>query len=312
MTLGELRDQVEALLSSGQIKLPIESGIHLTDGKKGWQTIVFSKKFITTPSVIAQGTFKTGSFPQVTVDIPTVSIPAITLPTVEIPSITVPNVTIPTIPYHIPRLDIRQAITGHDTISSYMAHENRAAFYASTDWWRYTLVLIPIREAIAGVSFAMGAFLGSFFDWFIGDYIQPHFDNVESTLRDVRDTINNDIIGKGTTPKAGSVNRAFDDLEDALQSALDEITGGVNTGYETLRRSIEGAFDSVRTQINSAYKQTEEEIENAINNQVNRLYEYLGVLDGAPFVPTKIANVSSAGFHLYSTGADYHWIAVGL
>ena len=313
LTLGELRDQIESLLSSGQVQLPIESGIYKTDGKKGWQTVYFSKRFITTPSVIAQGTFKSGSFPQIAVDIPTMAIPPITLPSIEIPSITVPNVTVPTIPYRIPRLDIRTAITGYSTISEYMAYENRASFYAHTDWWNYTLVLIPIREAIAAVAFGIGAFVGSFLDWFVNSYIQPHFDNVESTLRGVRDIINSDIIGSASSPKAGSVNRAFDDLEDALQSALDEITSGVNTGYETFKGSVEGAFEGVTGQINEAFGQTEKEIENAINNQVSRLYEYLGVLDGAPFVPTKIANVSSAGFHLYSTGApEYHWVAIGV
>jgi len=314
LTIRDLREAILALFKTGQVSLPIESGIYLTGGNVGWQTVTFQKTFLTAPAVVAQGTFKAGSYsPQYKVDIPSITVPSILLPIISIPPITVPNVTIPAIPYIVPRLNIRDMLSPYTSISAYMAAAGENAFLANTEWWTWTLVLAPIRTAISAVVYLIGGFVGGFFDEFVSEYIQPQLTNIENVLKKVKNVIDLDIIGTKYNPNAGSINRAFDDLENALQTALDGIIGGVNAGYEVLRDTAQEGFDTVTGTVNESSLMVEHAIEDAINSQIERLYEFLGILDGAPMVPTKVQNVTNRGFQLYSTGASqYSWVAVGI
>ncbi|MHA1290672.1 MAG: hypothetical protein ACTSPB_25085 [Candidatus Thorarchaeota archaeon] len=311
VTVGELRSAIEQMLSSGQIQLPIESGIYKTGGKKGWFPVTFRKRFSIIPSVTVQGTFKTSTMKTYSVNLPSISVPTIAIPSVSIPSFKVPNVTIPTLPFKIPRLNIVKMLSGYDSIAKYLGAENKKKYLTDTiafSWWPADIG----RQVGAVGAYAMGFFIGTFLDWYTDAYIQPHFDNVEATLKGIKNKIDSDIIGKASDPKDGSINKAFDDLEGAIQTAIDGIVKGTNTAIKTVRDGAQKGLDTVRKGVNDGFKKSELAVEDSINNSIKRLFEYLGVLDGAPFMPTKIKDVTGNGFLLYSTGApEYHWVAVG-
>lgn len=307
-----MKDTIAGLFQTGQIDLPVESGIIKTAEGAKWVTVTFKKRFLSTPSVVVQGSFQSGTLKRYTVDIPSITVPSISLPSITIPKVAVPNVTVPTIAYHIPRLNIVDMLSGYNSISTYMGAQVRQQFINATtalNWFPANVA----RDVVATGTSVIGEFIGTFFDWFVSDYIQPHFDNVESILKGIRSIINDDIIGQQKSPKAGSINKAFDTLETSLQTALDNVVNRTNDAFKVVRDSTQKAFNDVKTGIDTTAKSVETSVESAINDQVARLYEYLGILDGAPFVPTKIANVTNYGFQFYSTGkGEYHWVSVGI
>lgn len=322
LTIRDLREAIQALFQTGQVSLPVESGIHLTDSKVGWQTIVFQKTFLTAPAVVAQGTFKAGSYlPDYKVDIPSITVPKITIPTFHIERILVPTVTIPTIKYSIPDLNIRQLLpAGYSTIAAYMGAEAKKA----VDDLMSTPTFLAITIALGGGTYIFQTlvgqlyysafyFAGGFLDWFITDFLQPHFTLVEDIATDIRNKLKYDIIGIATSPKTGSINWGLRTLKDNIQVALDELVDETNLNITTIVDSTQYAIDTVSGIINESSLTVEAAIEDAVNEQIVRLYEFLGILDGAPMVPTKVQNVTNMGFQLYSTGASqYSWVAVGI
>lgn len=321
LTIRDLREAIEALFKTGQVSLPIESGIHLTGGKTGWQTVRFNRVFMTAPAVVAQGAFKAGTYsPDYKVDIPSILVPKITIPTFHIERIVVPTVTIPTIDYAIPDLNIRQLLpAGYSTVAEYLGSEAKKSALSvmnSPAFIALTLGLgggLLFQWLIGDLYYAAFSFVGGFFDWFITDFLQPHFNLVENIAKGVRDKLRNDIIGLSASPKAGSINWGLRSLRDNIQVALDELITETNLNIATIVDGTQFAIDTVTGTINESSLTVEHAIEDAVNDQIERLYEFLGILDGAPLVPTKVQNVTNSGFQLYSGGApSYSWVAVGI
>lgn len=313
VTIGELQKTIENLVDSGNIRLPIESGQRTTGGDSAWIKVIFSSRFNRTPAVNVTGEFKSAKLKQYKVDIPSIEIPEISLPVLEIPTVNIPDLTIPTLPFEIPRISLIEQISGYESVAKYMGEEMRKSFMEWSEFWQYSIVLIPIREGIAGLTYLIGYFMGSFFDWFVNNYIQPSIDNVQNVIKDIKDRIDNELIGKPTAPAEGSLNALFDEIEVSFQEAIDEVTVGVNSGVKSLRDEIQFSFDSVRNEVNTGTKAVEIAVEDSINNQISRLFDFLGVADGQPIVPVKVRNVTPEGFEFYSTGSGiYYWSAICL
>jgi hypothetical protein len=268
---------------------------------------------MTSPSVVVTGELKTQNLKQYKVDLPTIEIPQITIPEIAIPKIDVPDVTIPVLPFKIPRVNLVELISGYDTISAYMATEMSDSFLESTEWWGIVPILSSIRSAISGVVYIIGHFMGGFFDWFANNYVQPSIDNIQNVVKDLKDKIDYELIGDPEAPQLDSMNYVFDQMEMKLQDAVDEMVVGINLALKSVGDEVQTSFDTVRNTVNRGTRAIEVGIEDAINNQITRLFEYLGVFDGEPFVPVKVKDVTRNGFKYYSTGAGtYHWVAISL
>lgn len=314
-TITRLRSQLQDLIDSGEValRLPIESGRSQTHGRAGWVQVSFSKPFGISPSVVVTGELKTQKLKQYKVDLPSVEIPQITIPEIEIPRIVVPDVEIPLLPFKIPRIKLVELISGYETISEYMAKEMSDSFLDSTEWWQIVPILAQIRSAISGVVYIIGYFMGGFFDWFSNSYIQPSIDHIQNVIKELKDKVDFELIGDPAAPQVDSMNYVFDQMETKLQDALDELVVGMNLSLKSIGDEVQTSFDTVKNTVNRGTKAIELGIEDAINNQITRLFEYLGVFDGAPFVPVKVKSVTRNSFEYYSTGAGtYHWIAVSL
>ncbi len=252
---GLFSDAEMSLTSAGDY-LPILRGTAKTNGSKGWKRIYFSQPFKTPPQVIVQGSPGLSDYKPREVKFDTIEIPDIDVPIINV---ALPNIDLP-------------------DLSTFLISQINATAWSNTgnilvDGFENTL-----KAPVIAMLLIFSHYIGQAFDKFVDEYIQPMLDNVISVLRKLRDTLNEDIIGTPSAPKAGTINKALDDTREQVEVVINQIAGTM---------------------------------EAAINNTTDFVFEFVGIIDKIPIAPTAVQNITNSSFELYSTGGEYSWIAIG-
>jgi hypothetical protein len=253
---GLFSDAQKSISSTGDY-LPILRGTVDTHGSKGWKRVIFSQTFKSPPQVMIQGSPGLSDYKPREVKFAAVNIPNIDVPTINV---SLPNIQMP-------------------DFSEFLINQINATAWSNTG----NVILDSLANVSKAPFIAMllifSHYIGQAFDKFNDDYIEPILNNIVQIIRNLRDTLNRDIIGLTDNPKVGTINKALDDTREQVENVINQIAGTM---------------------------------EFAINNTVDYVFEFLGVIDKIPLAPTATQNVSGTSFEFYSAGGKYDWFAIGV
>lgn len=262
--MAEVLTQIQELFSSAQTTLtstgdylPILRGTIKTGGAKGWKRVFFSKAFKYPPQVIIQGSPGLSEYKPREVKFATVKIPNVDIPTINV---TLPDLNLP-------------------DLSTFLISQINATAWSNTGNPIIDAAANVTRAPIIAILLIFSHYIGQAFDKFSDEYIEPMFNQLIQVIRDLRDALNNDIIGLPSNPKEGTINKALDDTREQVELVINQIS---------------------------------ETMEFAINNTVDYVFEFVGVIDKIPLAPTATRNISGTSFEFYSAGGDYDWFSIGV
>jgi len=253
---GLFSDAQTSISSAGEY-LPILRGTAKTNGSKGWKRIYFSQPFRSSPQVIVQGSPGISDYKPRKVSFGTIDIPDIDIPIIDV---ALPNINIP-------------------DLSTFLIGQINATAWSNTGNPIVDALSNTAKAPIIAILLIFSHYVGQAFDKFADEYIEPILNRVVEIVRELRDKLNNDIIGLPDNPKIGTINRALDDTREQVETVINQIS---------------------------------KTMEFAINNTVDYVFEFIGVIDKIPLAPTATRNVTTTSFELYSAGGDYDWMAIGV
>ncbi|MBU1173458.1 MAG: hypothetical protein KKD44_28155 [Proteobacteria bacterium] len=253
---GLFSDAQMSLTSAGDY-LPMLRGTVNTRGSKGWKRVYYAQPFKTPPQVFVQGSPGISDYkPR----------------KIQFESVNIPNVDIPIIDVKLPDIQLPD-------VSTFLINQINATAWDNTGNIILDALTNTAKAPIIAVLLIFSHYVGQAFDKFNNEYIEPMLNKIVQILRDIRDKINNDLIGLPANPKIGSINRALDDSREQLEAVINQIG---------------------------------DTMEFAINNTVDYVFEFIGMVDKIPIAPTAVQNVTETSFEFYSNGGDYGWMALGI
>jgi hypothetical protein len=262
--MAEVLAQLQSIFSNAQISLtsagdylPILRGTVDTAGSKGWKRVYFSHTFKDAPQVIVQGSpgisdYKPRKISFAKVDIPDINVPLI--------NVALPDVDLP-------------------DISTFLITQINNTAWSNTGNIIIDALSNTSRAPIIAVLLIFAHYVGQAFDKFVNEYIEPMLNHIVAMMRDMRDKLNNDIIGNPSNPKMGTLNKALDDTREQIEVVINQISGTMET---------------------------------AINYTTDFVYEFMGIADKIPIAPTAVQNITNSSFEFYSAGGTYQWVAIGI
>jgi len=191
---------------------------------------------------------------------------------VQFESVNIPNVDIPIINVSLPDIQLPD-------VSTFLINQVNATAWTNTGNPIIDVLSNTTKAPIIAILLIFSYYVGQAFDKFNDEYIEPMLNRIVAIIRDIRDKINVDLIGMPENPKAGSINKALDDSREQLEAVINQIG---------------------------------DTLEFTINNTIDYVFEFMGIVDKIPLAPTAVQNITETSFEFYSNGGDYNWMALGV
>jgi len=191
---------------------------------------------------------------------------------VKFADVNIPNIDIPIISVNLPDINLPD-------ISTFLINQVNATAWSNTGNILVDALSNTARAPIIAILLIFCHYVGQAFDKFADEYIEPMLNKIVEVLRDLRDKINNDIIGMPDNPKVGTINKALDDTREQVSAVINQIG---------------------------------DTMEFAVNNTIDYVFEFVGIVDKIPIAPTAVRNISPTSFEFYSAGGTYNWMAIGV